>query len=54
MSETDIASLQTRAFKHMMLEKPIDEPTGFDINKRCRASFFPKARLPTELLDTIE
>lgn len=51
MSETDIATLQTKAFKYMMLQKPIDEPTGFDLNRRCRASFFPKARLPAELLE---
>ena len=42
------------SFKYMMLQKPIDVPTGFDVNKRCRASFFPKARLPAELLEQIE
>ena len=37
-----------------MLQKPIDEPTGFECNKICRASFFPRAKLPGELLERIE
>lgn len=38
----------------MMLQKPVDEPTGFEMDKLCRASFFPRAKLPGELLDKIE
>ena len=37
-----------------MLQKPVDEPTGFDTDKLCRASFFPRAKLPQELLEKIE
>ena len=37
-----------------MLQKPRDEPTGFEPDKLCRASFFPRAALPAELLDKIE
>ena len=37
-----------------MLQKPIDEPTGFDKDKLCRASFFPRAPVPAELQAKIE
>ena len=37
-----------------MLQKPVDEPTGFEADKLCRASFFPRAKLPGELLEQIE
>lgn len=52
--ETDLSLLQSKAFKYMMLQKPADEPTGFERGKLCRASFFPRAKLPAELLDQIE
>ena len=48
--ETDICAIQSKAFRYMMLQKPIDEPTGFEVDKICRASFFPRAKLPEELL----
>jgi len=52
--ETDLALLQSQAFKYLMLQKPIDEPTGFEQNKICRASFYPRAKLPKELIDKID
>ena len=52
--ETDLSLLQSKAFKYLMLQKPVDEPTGFEPDKLCRASFFPRAKLPTELLEKIE
>ena len=52
--ETDLSLLQSQAFKYLMLQKPVDEPTGFEQDKICRASFFPRAKLPTELIDKIE
>ena len=48
--ETDLSLLQSRAFKYLMLQKPMDEPTGFEPGALYRASFFPRAKLPTELL----
>ena len=52
--ETDLSLLQSKAFKYLMLQKPIFEPTGFDKDQICRASFFPRAKMPAELLDKIE
>ena len=52
--ETDLSLLQSQAFKYLMLQKPVDEPTGFEKNRICRASFLPRAKLPKELVEKIE
>ena len=52
--ETDLSLLKSKAFKYLMLQKPAYEPTGFESDKICRASFFPRAKLPNELLQKIE
>ena len=52
--ETDLSLLQSQAFKYLMLQKPVDEPTGFDKDRICRASFLPRAKLPKELVEKIE
>ena len=52
--ENDLAALQSDAFRHLVLQKPIDEPTGFDMTKICRASFKPRAPVPKELQAEID
>ena len=52
--ETDLAILQSKAFKHLLLQKPFDEPTGFDSDRICRASFYPRSKLPYELMRKLE
>ena len=47
--EMDLALVQSKAFRYLVLEKPEHEPTGFVEGAAWRPSFFPRSVLPDEL-----
>jgi len=47
--EMDLALVQSKAFRYMVLEKPEYEPTGFVEGSSWRPSFFPRSVVPDEL-----
>jgi len=49
VQEIDLAVVQSKAFRYLVLEKPAYEPTGFKDGALWRSSFFPRAQIPDEL-----
>jgi hypothetical protein len=52
--EMDLALIQSKAFRYLVLEKPENEPTGFVDGVPWRPSFFPRCVLPEELKQKIK
>ena len=50
----DLALVQSKAFRYLVLEKPENEPTGFVKDVPWRPSFFPRCVLPDELKQKIK
>lgn len=53
--EFDLADLQTKAFKYMVLQQPKETQQKSLLNKKiCQASFLPNTGIPKELQDAFD